>query len=125
MDDLWMNITQGLADRFGGPMKFRLILQPIVACVLATLAGLKDARAGKPPYFWALATDAAHRTEMLKDGWKSVGTLFVVAVTLDLVYQYIVDHALVPREALFIAVLIAIVPYLIVRGLVNHIVRKG
>jgi hypothetical protein len=125
VDDIWMNITQGLAERFGGPMKFRLLLQPIVACVLATLAGLKDARAGKPPYFWSLATDAAHRAEMLKDGWKSVGTLFIVAVTLDLVYQYIVDRALVPREALFVAVLVAIVPYLIVRGLVNRIARKG
>lgn len=125
MDDIWLNITQGLADRFGGPMKFRLMLQPIVASVLAIIAGLKDARAGKPPYFWALATDPAHRTEMLKDGWKSVGTLFLVAVTLDLVYQFLVDRSFVPREALFVAVLIAIVPYLIVRGLVNRIMRKG
>lgn len=125
MDDIWMNITQGLAERFGGPMKFRLILQPLVASVLAIMAGMKDARAGKPPYFWALATNPAHRTEMLKDGWKSVGTLFLVAVTLDLVYQFLVDRSFVPREALFVAVLIAIVPYLIVRGLVNRIMRKG
>jgi len=124
MDDIWMNITQGLAERFSGPMKFRLILQPIVACVLAVMAGLKDAKAGKPPYFWALATDPDHRAEMIKDGWKSVGKLFLVAIVLDLVYQYLVDRSFVPREALFIAVLIAIVPYLIVRGLVNRIASK-
>lgn len=125
MDDIWMNIVQGFADRFGGPMKFRLFLQPVVACALATLAGLKDAQAGKPPYFWALLTDPAHRKEMLKDGWKSVGKLFVLAVALDLVYQFLVDRSFVPREALFVAVVIAIVPYLIVRGLVNRIARKG
>ena len=32
-----------------GPLSFRLILQPVMATILAILDGLKDARTGRPP----------------------------------------------------------------------------
>ena len=35
-----------------GPLAFRLILQPIMATILAILDGLKDARVGRSPYSW-------------------------------------------------------------------------
>ena len=124
MDDMWMRITENLIDRVSGPMKFRLVLQPLMATIYAVLAGLKDARAGKPPYFWSLATDPAHRADMLKDGWKGVGKVFVLALVLDAVYQIVVSRFVYPGEALIVAFLLAIVPYLILRGLVTRIARK-
>ena len=72
MDDTWMRIVENIVDRVSGPMKFRVVLQPLMAVIFAIIAGLKDAKAGKPPYFWGLFNDPAHRTEMLADGWKSV-----------------------------------------------------
>jgi hypothetical protein len=83
-----------------------------------------DARTGKPPYFWSLLTDPAHRTEMLKDGWKSVGKIFVIALVLDMIYQVVVLNFVYPVEAIVVALLLAIVPYLLVRGLVTRIARK-
>jgi hypothetical protein len=38
-----------LIDRLTGPMKFRLVLQPVMAAFFAIRSGLEDARAGKPP----------------------------------------------------------------------------
>ena len=90
MDDMWMRFATDMTDRVTGPMKFRLLLQPVMAVIFATLSGLKDARTGKPPYFWALLTDPSHRRDMFKDGWKSVGKVFVLALILDVIYQLIV-----------------------------------
>lgn len=121
MEDIWMRIVENMLDRVTGPMKFRLLLQPVMAGVFAVLSGLKDARAGKPPYGWALFTDPVHRAEMIKDGWKSVGKVFVIALILDVVYQIVVQRFVYPGEALVTAFILAIVPYLILRGLVNRI----
>ncbi len=125
MEDMWVRITGNMADRISGPLHLRLVLQPVIACILAIMAGLKDARADKPPYFWALATDASHRRDMLQDGWKSVGKVFVIAVILDVAYQLISNRFVYAGEAVFVALLLAIVPYLILRGLVNRAARKG
>jgi hypothetical protein len=125
MDDIWTRIAEHLMDRVTGPMKFRLILQPIMASIFAIKAGLHDARAGRPPYFWSLFTDPAHRVDMLKEGWKGVGKVFVLALVLDVVYQIIVMRFVYPGEALITAVILAIVPYLALRGLVTRFSRKS
>lgn len=124
MDDIWMRIVENMSDRVTGPMKFRLVLQPVMAAIFAVLSGLKDARTGKPPYFWALLTDPAHRTDMIKDGWKSVGRVFLLAIAIDVVYQIIVLHTVYPLEVVIVAFVLAIVPYLLLRGLVTRIARR-
>jgi hypothetical protein len=124
MDEVFQRIVENLADRISGPMKFRMFLQPVMASIFAIIAGLKDAKAGKPPYFWGLITNPGHRAEMIKDGWKSVGKVFVLAIVLDVVYQIIVQRFVYPGEALITACLLAIVPYLILRGLVTRLFRK-
>ena len=124
MDDIWLRVVDNLTDRVSGPMKFRLILQPVMAAIFAVMAGLKDAKAGNPPYGWALFTDPAHRVDMIKDGWKSVGKVFVLAMVLDVAYQIIVLRFVYPGEVIIVAFMLAIVPYLILRGLVNRIARK-
>lgn len=121
MADIWMRFADNLVDRVSGPMSFRLILQPIMALILAFLSGLKDAKAGKPPYFWALLTDADHRTVMIKDGWRSVGRVFILALVLDVVYQIVELRFVYPGEALVIAFLLAILPYMILRDLVTRL----
>lgn len=124
MDELWTRIVGGVIERTSGPLHLRLILQPLMAVTLAVVAGLKDARAGRSPYFWALLTDPAHRRDMLKDGWKSIGKLFVLAWLLDIAYQFIVVRSLYPGGAIIVAIALAIVPYLVVRGLVTRFARR-
>ena len=125
MEDLWARIAENLIARLSGPLKFRFILQPVMASIFAILAGIKDAKEGKPPYFWALFTQPAHRAEMIKDGWKSVGKVFIFAVVLDVLYQWIVLKFVYLGEVIIVAFILAIVPYLMLRGIVNRIASKS
>jgi hypothetical protein len=43
--------------------------------------------------------------------------VFVLAVVLDVVYQIIAEHFVYPGEAITVAIVLALVPYLILRGL--------
>lgn len=124
MDQMWERMGTQLLARVSGPMKFRLVLQPCMAAFFAIRAGLADAKAGKPPYFWGLLTDHGQRIDMLEDGWKSVGRIFVLALVLDAVYQIIVIHFIYPGEMIIVAIILAIVPYLVLRGLVTRFARK-
>ena len=124
MHDTWMRIVENIADRLTGPMQFRLVLQPIMASIFAVISGLKDARAGKAPYFWSLITEPIQRADMIKDGWKSVGRVFIFAVVLDVAYQVYVLRFVYPGEAIIVAFFLALVPYLILRGLVNRLARN-
>jgi hypothetical protein len=123
MDNMWMRVGSQLVARVSGPMKFRLVLQPLMASFFAIRSGLADARAGKPPYFWGLLTNPGERASMMKDGWKSIGRVFILALLLDVVYQIIVLHFVYVGEAIIVAVVLAIVPYLIVRGPVTRLAR--
>jgi hypothetical protein len=58
------------------------------------------------------------------DGWKSIGRVFVLALVLDVVYQIIAEHFVYPGEAITVAIVLALVPYLILGGLVNRWARK-
>lgn len=124
MDDIWMRIVEDMGGRTSGPMKLRFILEPVMASIFAITSGLNDAKAGKPPYFWALITSPAHRAEMIRDGWKSVGKVFIIALVFDVVYQIAVLRFVYPGEAIIVAFGLAIVPYLILRGLVNRLVPR-
>jgi hypothetical protein len=124
MDDIWMRFVDNMVDRVTGPMKFRLLLQPTVASIFAIIAGLKDAKVGNPPYFWTLLTNPAQRAAMVKDGWKSVGKVFLLALALDVIYQIIVERFVYPGEAIVVAIALAILPYLILRGLITRIAAR-
>jgi hypothetical protein len=124
MEEALARILDNLADRVSGPMKFRLVLQPLMAIFFAVRSGLKDAKEDKPPYFWGLFTKGADRREMLRDGWKSVGRVFLFAIIMDVVYQVIVLRWVYPGEVLLVSIILAFIPYLLVRGPVNRIARR-
>jgi len=124
MEDLFSRIIENLVGRVSGPMKFRLILQPVMAAIFAIRSGLKDAKENKPPYFWAMFTDPDSRGDMIRDGWKSVGRVFILGIIMDVIYQFIVFRWFYPVEAILVAAILALVPYLLIRGPVNRIARN-
>jgi hypothetical protein len=127
MDDWLSRVWQEIAERPDGPLAMRFYLQPLMATFLAVRDGLKDARTGKPAYLWGLFSDPSHRPELIHEGWKSIGKVFIVAAILDVVYQLIVLHAIRPVQTLLVATTLAIAPYVILRGPVNRIAagRRG
>ena len=123
MRDMLIRALMNITDRVGGPMTFRIILQPLMATLLAVRAGLKDAQTGRPPYLWTILTDPSQRADLLHEGWKSVARVFVLAIVMDVIYQLIVLRWVYPLELILVAVLLAVVPYLLIRGPVNRLVR--
>ncbi len=122
--NVWDRVGTQLLARVTGPMKFRLVLQPCMAAFFAIRSGLADAKTGKSPYFWTMVSDPAERAELIKDGWKSVGKVFILAIVLDVIYQVIELHFVYVGEAIIVAVILAILPYLILRGIVTRIARR-
>ena len=124
MEELIARGWEGLVGRVGGPMTFRLIFQPAMAALLAVLAGVKDAHEGRPPYFWTILTDQQQRGNLLREGWKSIARVFVLAVAMDFIYEWIMGRSFYPLETLIVAIVLAVMPYLLLRGPVNRIVRR-
>lgn len=124
MEEMIVRAWEGLMDRVGGPMTFRLILQPLMATLLAVRAGLKDAREGRPPYFWTMLTDPSQRVDLLREGWRSIARVFILAVVMDLIYEWVMGRWFYPLETLTVAIVLAVVPYLLLRGPVNRIARR-
>jgi hypothetical protein len=124
MDEMIARAWEGLVGRIGGPMTFRLILQPLMATLLAVRAGLKDAREDRPPYFWTLLTDPSQRVDLLREGWRSIARVFVLAVVMDLIYEWVMGRWFYPLETLTVAIALAVVPYLVLRGPINRLARR-
>jgi hypothetical protein len=124
MDGNSAGFWQELLARSSGPLAFRFVLQPAMAMFYAIRDGRRDAREQRPAYFWALFTDAAHRRELIRSGWQSIGKVFVLALLIDMVYQTFVMRALRPVETIVVAVVLALVPYLLLRGPINRLLRK-
>lgn len=123
MQEYLMHTWEDLIGRGSGPLHFRLILQPIVAVVLAMGAGRKDARQGRPPILWTIVRRPKEWQHILREAWRGIGRLFLVGVALDLVYQLIAFHEIRLGQAFLVAFVLAVLPYLLVRSLTNRIVR--
>jgi hypothetical protein len=128
---LWHGITLGTLQRLwhdlveepGGPMKFRFILQPSMAALVAIRDGRKDARTGRSPYFWTVLRKSDERMGRLREGLNATARIILLGLAMDLIYQFLVLKTFYPNEALIIALLLAFVPYLLIRGLVVRIAQ--
>ena len=121
MHEFTTRFLPDLLGRIDGPMKFRLVLQPIMAMVFAVRDGRRDFREQRAPYFWSLFSEPGHRRDLLRDGWRGISRIFALALILDVVYQYIELHAFYPPQSLAVAIILAVIPYLLLRGPVNRI----
>jgi hypothetical protein len=125
IQEFFSRVWEMLIGRVSGPLTFRLLMQPAVAVFLAIRVGLRDAREGRPPYFfWSVFTNPARRPELLRLVWQDIGKVFMVAVALDVIYESIVYRWVYPGQALIVATVLAIIPYLLIRGPVTRLARR-
>jgi len=123
MDSDWQRVTEDLIARVTGPMHLRLLMQPATALFFGIRDGLKDAREDQPAYFWAIFISPGRRMELLKSGLKAVAKVLIFAIVLDAIYQIIQLHWFYPGEAIIVALSLAFVPYLLIRGPANRIAK--
>jgi len=123
MDDYFSRSFEQLLARSAGTFNFRFILQPIAASIIAIRAGIRDAKENRPPYLWTLLFERGSRRSLMRSAWSDTANVFVIAVMLDVVYQLIEFHWIYPLQAIIIAVALAIVPYVFLRGPVSRITK--
>lgn len=124
MEDFVTRFFADLMGRLTGPLTLRLFLQPAVAAFFAVRDGLTDAREGRPPHFWRMITGPPEaRKRRAQESMRAVMKVFVMAVVLDCVYQVLVFRWIYPLEAMVTAVILALLPYVLLRGIVNRIAR--
>ena len=70
MENIFARMWENLICRVGGPLTFRLILQPMVAACFAVRAGWRDAQQGRGLYGWEIIGDPVNRRELLREGLK-------------------------------------------------------
>jgi len=121
LDELLTRFWAEIGARPNGPMAFRFFLQPAVAMFFACRDGIRDARRRVRAYLWALFVWSGHRRELLREGWRSVGRVFIMAVVVDLIYQAFVLRGIRPLQAAFVGALLGVLPYIALRGPINRV----
>ena len=124
MEELLTRLWEDLVGRIGGPMTLRFILQPTMATLFGIRDGLRFAREGRSFLLWGGPQHPVERRAQLRATWRSIGKVFLLAILLDVIYQLVVLHWFYPLETLIVAIVVAVVPYLAVRGLVNWLARS-
>ena len=123
MGNFFANYVSDFIGRFDGPLHFRLYAQPLMAILLAVRDGTRDAREGRSAYLWTLLSDPSQRRYLIEAGWKGIGRILILAYVLDVIYQLIEWHRLKAFEALLTAVILAVIPYVVLRGPINRLMR--
>jgi hypothetical protein len=124
LHDLLVRFWQELVERPSGPLAFRFILQPVMASYLAVRDGWHDAEMHRSPYFWAILHDPESRGPRLREGLVAVLRVLALGAVMDLIYQIARLHGVRPLQTVVVALVLAFLPYLIVRGPAARIGRK-
>ncbi|MBS0581076.1 MAG: hypothetical protein JSR36_17600 [Proteobacteria bacterium] len=96
-------------------------MQPLMAILFAVRDGRKDAREGRGAYIWKFFKKPEHRRDIIMSGVKSISKVFVLAFALDVAYQFLEWGGLKPLQALLTALVLAVVPYVALRGPINRV----
>lgn len=123
MGDIFQRVWENLIGRVSGPMWFRLIIQPLVAIFFAARSGIRDAREDNPAFLWTAIRDESQRRALLRHAWADIGKVFIFACLLDSIYQIKVHRGVYVLEMLIVATVLAVLPYVLIRGPVSRLVK--
>jgi hypothetical protein len=120
MEELFTRFWNDLAARVHGPLKLRFVLQPLMATIMAIRTGLQDARDGHPPYLWTILMDKSERRALLLKRLAADMRVLFLAILIDAIYQLLVLQQIYPLEMLTVGLVLAVLPYVLLRGPVNR-----
>ncbi len=123
MEEFLKKSLEHLLGRLSGPMWIRFVLQSLVSVGLGLRAGARDARMGRAPFGSLLWSGHVPRAILWRQVWRGIARLFTFAAIIDVIYQVFFLHEFHPLQALVVAAALAILPYLMVRGPANRLIR--
>jgi hypothetical protein len=112
-----------IAERVHGPMTFRFYLQPTMAAIAAYHDGVKDVRSGHKAFFWTALWDRTQPTGRIREGLNSTARIMLLGICMDVIYQFKVLDSFYPAEAVVIALLLAVLPYFVLRWVIERVAR--
>jgi hypothetical protein len=104
-------------------MTFRFFLQPTMAFIAALPDGIHDAKLGRSGFFRASRGHPDAQTGRLREGLISTARIMLLGLSMDAIYQFRVFHHFFPVEALVMALLLALIPYFLFRGIIERVAR--
>ena len=122
--DAFRRFWHDLVERPDEPMRFRFILQPLMAAIAAIRDGREDARSGRSPYLMTVLRNPQERVGRLREGLNATARIILLGMAMDVIYQLLVFKTFYPDQALVVALVLAFVPYVIIRGLVLRVARS-
>jgi hypothetical protein len=122
---VWERFFYDLMERPDGPMRFRFILQPVMAAIAAIRDGRADAAAGHSPFFWTIMSQPEERMVRLREALNATARIILLGVVMDIIYQTLVLKTFYPAEAAVIALVLAFIPYVIIRGVALRVMRAS
>lgn len=114
--EVHQRIWRDIAARPGGPMTIRFLLQPAMAAVAAFHDGTQDARLGRSPYLWTILSNRRQSAGRLREGLIATARILLMGLVMDGIYQATVLKTFYPGEMLIVALLLAFLPYVLLRG---------
>jgi hypothetical protein len=123
LEDVVSRMWDNLISRPSGPYGFRFLMQPAIGAIFAIRDGIKDARSGRSPYLATIVTERAKRGGRVREGFQATWKIIVIALAIDVVYQITELNTFHVGEATLVVVLIAILPYFLVRGPAMRVAR--
>jgi hypothetical protein len=122
---VWGRFFHNLIERPDGPMRFRFILQPTMAAIAAVRDGRADAVAGHSPFVVTIMSKPEERMTRLREALNATARIILLGVVMDVIYQTLVLKTFYPAEAAVIALVLAFIPYVIIRGVVLRVARAS
>ena len=115
---------EDIPKRLTGPGKFRFLLQPLIAIILGIRSGLADARAGLPPYLYAVLFKPDLRREMMRSALVAIVNLLLMGILIDSVCQWLILGISYPGAALVVGPVLIVTPYTVSRAVTNRLARS-
>jgi hypothetical protein len=114
-------MRQHITEMVGGPGTVRFFVQPAIAILLGILHGIRDHRAGLPPYLVALVRAGGGRVRHLLEGLRAIALPLGLAVLGAYAFEYMIRRRVYVFYGLLYAVLFVAIPYFVARALANRL----
>jgi hypothetical protein len=95
-----------------------------MARIFATCDDIKNASTGRSPCFRTITTRPAKRGVRLREGFAATWKIIAMAPLIGTFYQFVEFATFYPGESTIVAILVAIIPYLLIGGPTVRIARR-
>jgi hypothetical protein len=113
-----------MRQMWNGPGHLRFFIQPALAILLGIIDGIRDAKAGRPPYILGLIRNPGHEPHRFRELFERLTVPLVLAIALNVVFQLIIRGGYHPLPTIGYAVVFIAFPYCASRALSNRVATR-